>query len=196
MSPNGRSLVQLGAVALLLVVGVWLLIPTGESASMAAPAGETSGPAASASSPSPPSEPGVSEACLKCGAASCAEEQKGCSVLSGTATDGFRKGASRVQLCEEVLACVRKTGCAPGARGVGHECYCGGDDVQKCITEATPHGPCKEVIEAAGESNSPMEVGKRWGNHEFAVGAAFRRVRCEAQRCRTECFPGAKPEAR
>ncbi len=189
MSSNARTPLIVALLLAILGLGIWLMAtPSGKPPDGAA----SFPPAASASGATgqPASERGVSPSCAECEAKFCSAERGGCRESVGLAADGPRKGTARSALCEEVLACVRKTGCAPGARGVGNECYCGKDDVQKCITEATADGPCKEVIEAAAESTSPMTVGQRWGKAEFALGAAFRRVRCAGDRCRAECFPG------
>ncbi len=200
MSSRRFSPIALAGVVGLFGLGIWLILSpdgTAREAASTNPAASASGHLRHGVSPSAPSEPGVSDSCAACEAKACVNERGGCSALSGNAEDGPSKGLqSRASLCEQVLACVRKTGCAPGARGVGYECYCGNDDVQKCITQATANGPCRDVIEAAAESTSPMTVGQRWGKQEFALGAAFRRVRCAADHCRAECFPGSQPEAK
>jgi cysteine-rich repeat protein len=129
----------------------------------------------------------------------CSDLKKGCYELAGQASAGPALGLNKSELCADVMACVRRTGCSTiayaGSGGV-EACYCGaGVDISVCLS-GTPAGPCKDDIEAGAESVSPTDVGARFLDVSYAAGAALKLVaRCDQKACLSRCDPSAKADA-
>jgi cysteine-rich repeat protein len=129
----------------------------------------------------------------------CSDLEKGCYELAGTAAAGPALGLNKSDLCADVIACVRRTGCATvayaGSGGI-ESCYCGaGVDISVCLS-GTPAGPCKDDIEAGAESATPVDVGARFLDVSYATGAALKLVaRCDQKACQPQCDPSAARDA-
>ncbi|HKU40591.1 MAG TPA: hypothetical protein VJR89_20665 [Polyangiales bacterium] len=109
--------------------------------------------------------------CEKCECMSCSEAMFGCSK-SGD--------ASRDQACTMVERCAIEQQCA------GSACYCGtarfGID---CVYRA--NGPCKEIIEAAAGTTSPMRIDAMYNDPNSVLGRAGALGACRRSQCVSEC---------
>jgi len=110
--------------------------------------------------------------------------------VSAVAAGGFPAGTPKSVLCEGVLECIR----APDSMNCGangaEECFCGiGADLTACISMNNPLGPCRDIMQAAGESASAQTVSERFVDPGFALGLAISVFRCDQELCTAECFP-------
>lgn len=113
-----------------------------------------------------------------------------CSLVPGVADDGPAQGTSRAELCERVVACVRRQRCWSGDEGQAPflDCYCGSSSRSECLG-GEANGPCKEEVEWAAESIDPATVAGRGNNTAFAIGAAHLiLVNCDVPLCPDECL--------
>ena len=106
----------------------------------------------------------------------CSAEADACLNLTGEAASGPGLGLERGQLCSELRNCVQRTGCSGNTAAASREflfadpvlenCYCGtaGDD---CIDGAA-NGMCRVQVEAALETNDPVEVFQRFSGSDPA----------------------------
>ncbi len=135
--------------------------------------------------------PITSSTCQNCGATmveDCASLAAGCNVLGTTAETGpglAPLGTPRAWLCNEVLDCIRDTGCAiinP------LDCYCGNATADQCL-QGQGNGVCRHVIERGLETPLFADIEARFQNATFGGGWAIARVNCEQAFCPTQCFP-------
>jgi hypothetical protein len=101
--------------------------------------------------------------------------------VTGNATAGSAMGQPRAKLCNEVLDCVRDSGCAAGGK-LPINCYCG------AVTEAVCSsgggiGACKAVLEAGLETTDFNTITSRLGNTLYGGGKAMDRINCDQTFC-------------
>jgi hypothetical protein len=106
----------------------------------------------------------------------CNPQLSGCTELAG---------ADRA-LCEQMVACVRRTGCAHDENGDVQPCYCGDVPDDQCLGGGA-RGACKKEIEAAASSDKPMTVGTRFADTSFPVARAAYLIRCDVAVCKGVC---------
>ena len=98
-----------------------------------------------------------SPSCLSCAEANCPSELVGCSNISGIPDAGPDAGATRSQLCVEMLACYLATGCEETDPSF---CYCGtalrANNI--CLIPTTADGKCKAQVERSFEATDPNRV--------------------------------------
>lgn len=93
-------------------------------------------------------------------------------------------GAKRA-LCDTLLACVRRTGCAAVLSAT---CFCGTATPNLCATQAgVADGPCVAEEMAAAESMEPVVISARFLDPAFASGAVHNRLNCERELCLKAC---------
>ena len=149
----------------------------------------------------------TSAACLACESApgTCAPSILTCDTASGgtttatvTGSSGAAKatdpgavttpvGARKVPLCNEVLDCVRDSGCAANGNPALKSCYCGTATISQC-TSGLGNGPCKAELERALETTDFATVSQRVGNSLYGGGVAMRRIDCDQSFCDPVCF--------
>jgi cysteine-rich repeat protein len=123
----------------------------------------------------------------------CANAVSACEDATGVTAvgvPGFPAGTPKADLCEGVLECIRDADSMNcGAEGA-EACFCGiGADLTNCISMNNPTGPCRDIMQAAGESTSAQTVSERFVDPGFALGLAISVFRCDQELCSTECFP-------
>lgn len=114
-----------------------------------------------------------------------------CADLEGTAAEGPAAGTSKSQLCSELVACGRETGCGfPQPM----RCVCGDlpfDQCQETAESASVFelpGACLEEVLAAGETVQGRRVFESYIDPTTALGAAFTLLECSAAYCSDECW--------
>jgi cysteine-rich repeat protein len=111
-----------------------------------------------------------------------------CYEAAGNATQGPSLGIAKKTLCGDVVACVRGSGCAEQAEGIGLDsemCYCGVPFIE-CLEDAVD-GECKETFELAAESSEYEEVMERFSDSGYALGLGVALVRCQSEFCAADC---------
>ena len=98
-------------------------------------------------------------------------------------------GVPKAQLCNEVLDCVRDSGCAvdnsrPPFSPI--KCYCGTASVVDC-QNGLGNGVCKAEIERGLETTVFGQILQRLKSPQFGGGLAIARVDCDAQICKAPC---------
>jgi len=96
-------------------------------------------------------------------------------------------GAPKAPLCNEVLDCVRDSGCAANGNPALKNCYCGTATVQQC-NAGQGNGACKAELERALEATDFATVSQRVGNTLYGGGVAMKRVDCDQSFCDPVCF--------
>jgi hypothetical protein len=127
-----------------------------------------------------------------------------CDKLSGNAADGPKKGTPRAQLCKDLLACARRTGCYKDDSP--SPCVCGEADGtwDACEAFGSSHtvqelkGPCRSEIIAAAESTewdvirvkltNITDVTYTNGSMPTAVNSAEALLDCGAVYCTDQCY--------
>jgi hypothetical protein len=103
-----------------------------------------------------------------------------CDSVTGNAVAGPAIGVAKSTLCNEVLDCVRDSGCAAGGVSL-FNCYCGAADPTACLT--APLGACKTQLQRGLETTDFNTIVHRIGDVTFGGGKAMDRVNCEQQVC-------------
>jgi hypothetical protein len=161
-------------------------LPVEVSATPAAPAGPGTRPflaqppapesAEEAAKPARGYDPVACAACERKHIASgdC-EPDSGCDDLSG---DDKR-------LCEDLLACQRRTNC-----WVNHplDCLCGSAPGVDCAQGAA-NGACRAEIQAATKTTDPVKNGTLFFDPKFPAGRANRLIACAYDNCKSTCAP-------
>jgi hypothetical protein len=153
-----------------------------------------------------------SMACKTCEAQQCKSNEEGfydadfsklCdSFGSAIAAVGGGTGKLKKTLCENYLACARRTGCANGLFSTTNNnetaaCFCGTLSVSECQELKTSDlpGPCAiqaaEAFEVSGTS-SAQELAARAINPQYAGGMATQTLRCDLHICADECYNPCK----
>ena len=96
-------------------------------------------------------------------------------------------GAPKAPLCNEVLDCVRDSGCAANGNPALKSCYCGTASVSQC-NSGLGNGPCKAELERALEATDFATVSQRVGNSLYGGGVAMKRIDCDQSFCDPVCF--------
>ncbi|MET0790994.1 MAG: hypothetical protein ABW061_05690 [Polyangiaceae bacterium] len=108
-----------------------------------------------------------------------------CSQISGNAGAGTpAAGVPKANLCNEVLDCVRDSGCAAGNGII--KCYCGTAGTNDC-QNGLANGVCKTQIERGLETLTFAQIAQRIKNPQYGGGIAGARIDCDQQACKTEC---------
>jgi hypothetical protein len=116
------------------------------------------------------------DACGECLTASCsgplADEALRC---TGTTCDAYK-------------ACLESSGCgSPDVRA----CYCGSVDPAVCFDvfsdPSVPQGPCKTQTEQLTGLTNPLQIGTRYFDPTFPIGAVNQLVLCTNNNCSGEC---------
>lgn len=109
------------------------------------------------------------------------------SLARTPAEGGPAAGTPRNKLCQQMVACVRKTNCATNPTDPITPCLCGSASVLDCA--ADPKGPCAAEISAAAESRTFNDIQQRAADTTFAVGTAYTVLSaCDATVCPRECI--------
>jgi hypothetical protein len=88
-------------------------------------------------------------------------------------------------MCNEVLDCVRDSGCATGGNAPV-KCYCGTANATDC-QNGLANGACKAELERGLETVTFGQITQRLKNVSFGGGIAMARIDCEQTVCKTEC---------
>lgn len=128
----------------------------------------------------------TSGACFACenDPAKCQEFVDCNSVTGNAAADSAAAGTAKSALCNEVLDCVRTTGCAVGNGII--KCYCGTANAQDCQS-GHANGVCKKQLERGLEATTFAQIARHLKDPKFGGGLAMARVDCEQQVCRAQC---------
>jgi hypothetical protein len=109
----------------------------------------------------------------------------------GKATAGPKAGAQKKDLCEDVLACARKTNCAVAPDGSFDivRCVCGDVSFDDCaaMQMMMPSGACYTEIAAGAETTMLADIGLRQIDPDFGTGAAFQLIQCDKKVCAKSC---------
>ncbi len=109
-----------------------------------------------------------------------------CSTLSGNAAAGPALGTPKANLCNEVLDCVRDSGCASNGNSLIH-CYCGTANSTDCQVATSANGACKTQIERGLETTTFAQISMRLKMLQYGGGFALSRIDCDQQACKAEC---------
>jgi cysteine-rich repeat protein len=106
------------------------------------------------------------------------------------ATGGPAAGTALTDLCQALVKCARRTGCAQlNLEDPVSSCFCGTQNSVECTANA--QGPCANEVAAAAESRTFNDVQQRTGKTNFAVGMASEVLAgCDASACGRECLQG------
>jgi hypothetical protein len=143
-------------------------------------------PARPAPSASLPAHGTTSGACFACenDPAKC-QDFVDCNSLAGNAAaESPAAGSAKSALCNEVLDCVRTTGCAVGNGII--KCYCGTANAQDCQS-GHANGACKKQLERGLEGTTFLHLARHLKDPKLGGGMAMARVDCEQQVCRAQC---------
>jgi len=128
----------------------------------------------------------TSAACLSCDNQTDCADFVNCSQLSTNAAAGSpAAGVPKANLCNEVLDCVRDSGCAASGNAI-IKCYCGTASVSDC-QNGLANGACKTEIERGLETTTFNLISQRLKSLSYGGGVALARIDCEQQVCITEC---------
>jgi len=127
----------------------------------------------------------TSATCLACDNAGDCADFTNCSVLTTNAATGPAAGTAKSNLCNEVLDCVRDTGCASAGNAI-IKCYCGTANATDC-QNGLANGACKTELERGLETTTFQQIAQRLKSTIYGGGIAMARVDCEQQICKTEC---------
>jgi hypothetical protein len=83
----------------------------------------------------------------------------------------------RAQLCTDLQACVRQSGC------FDNYCFCGDDF--NCIP---PSGPCRVEVEEAAETTNAFDIDGRKSDTNYAIGRSYALDVCTMNECPSECW--------
>lgn len=91
-------------------------------------------------------------------------------------------------ICDAYDACVESSGCADvDVRA----CYCGAVDFTVCFDvfsdPSVPQGPCKTQIEQLAGTTTPIQIGTRFFDPTFPLGAVNQVLLCTSNNCSGEC---------
>lgn len=138
----------------------------------------------------------LTNACDACSLGVCNSDPSlvdDCWNLTGQAEEGPAAGTARSVLCERLRSCVRDSACHQVARtteGVEgafiENCYCGVAGEACLDSSGAANGSCKDEIEAALETEDPIEVFQRMsgGDPEFEIFSNVDRlITCEQAAC-------------
>lgn len=175
-----RNTALLVAACLAGAAGLWLVTRSSS---------DPAGPAATATSqpgePAPSAAPGDCKACKE----QRCEKRKtvllDCDRLPGNVTDGPAKGKPKREVCAAVSECIQRTRCAQG-KDV-QPCFCGdGVDEMACLA-GRAHGPCKSILEEAGQTSDPKALAERWNDPAYAIAPAVNLASCVNGPCKAFC---------
>jgi len=128
----------------------------------------------------------TSAACLACDQATECVDFVDCFQLSGSAAVGTpAAGIPKANLCNEVLDCVRDSGCASGGNAP-IKCYCGTANATDC-QNGLANGVCKAELERGLETVAFGQISQRLKNVAYGGGIAMARIDCEQTVCKSEC---------
>jgi hypothetical protein len=109
---------------------------------------------------------------------------------------GPRAGSTVQALCEDLLLCIRESGCAKG--GVAAACLCGSATADECRSDETKaNGPCKDLAKAAAhlEDLSRLDLASlRFFDESYTSGKATQLILCDVRKCGEECLNLPPPD--
>lgn len=109
-----------------------------------------------------------------------------CDIALGNAAAGSpAAGTPKAALCNEVLDCVRQTGCAANGNAPIN-CYCGTASGADCQA-GLGNGLCKTQIERGLETTAFTSISARFKNTGFGGGVALARIDCDQNACKPQC---------
>jgi len=108
------------------------------------------------------------------------------------ATAGPAVGTKKSVLCNALVACLKRTGCAQyDQSSVLKKCYCGTASAVECQEPGKPNGACSEEIAAAGEDRKFNLLTQRQNTVIYALGVASQVYGlCDGGICANECVQG------
>jgi len=128
----------------------------------------------------------TSATCLTCDLLTECIDFVNCSQLTTNAATGSpAAGVPKANLCNEVLDCVRDTGCATAGNAI-IKCYCGTANAADC-QNGLGNGVCKTEIERGLETTTFTQITQRLKSPQYGGGVALARIDCEQEACKTEC---------
>jgi len=128
----------------------------------------------------------TSPACLACDLATDCVDFVDCFQLSCNGAVGTPgAGIPKANMCNEVLDCVRDSGCASGGNAP-IKCYCGTANTTDC-SNGLANGACKAEIERGLETTVFGQISQRLKSPQFGGGIAMARIDCEQTVCKTPC---------
>jgi len=92
-------------------------------------------------------------------------------------------------LCLDWVMCARENECAFNHP---NECYCGTASQADCMG-GSANGPCIAEVEAAAGSTSPMTIGQRFMDAEYALGDGTMLLLCDRENCNPICLQDPTP---
>jgi hypothetical protein len=96
-------------------------------------------------------------------------------------------GSPKAPLCNEVLDCVRDSGCAADGQPALRSCYCGSATGPNC-NAGLGNGPCKAELERALEATDFATISQNVGKLLYGGGVAMKRIDCDNSFCPDTCF--------
>ena len=109
-----------------------------------------------------------------------------CFQLSGNGATGTPgAGIPKAQMCNEVLDCVRDSGCAAGGNAP-IKCYCGTANASDC-QNGLANGACKAELERGLETVAFAQISQRLKSPQFGGGVAMARIDCDQTACKAPC---------
>jgi cysteine-rich repeat protein len=115
--------------------------------------------------------------------AACNPASSGCTQLTGMDRT----------LCENLVSCMRMTGCPVNATGDAQPCYCGTASDLACLGGAA-NGMCRTQVEAAAKipagtpaDQIPEMVANGFADASLPLGRAANLMRCDAAACGGIC---------
>ena len=131
--------------------------------------------------------PITSAACLACenDPFTC-QDFVNCDIAVGNAAAGSpAAGTPKSNLCNEVLDCVRDSGCAANGFAPIH-CYCGSASAADCQA-GLGNGVCKPQLERGLETTAFTSISSRFKNSAYGGGVAMARIDCDQGACSSQC---------
>lgn len=104
--------------------------------------------------------------------------------------DGPGAGQTQAKVCQDLVSCARRTGCATQwLTSPILSCFCGNKSAPECQEKA--EGPCAAEVAAAAYSLNFADVASRYNKSSFPVGRANDILTgCDASACGRECLQG------
>lgn len=93
--------------------------------------------------------------------------------------------ACKSKECKDAYQCIQANRCGDPAQEEFSRCYCGDTEKTDCFMGGgTPKGACKELLEKAAKSTSPLEVGQKFYDMETDIGQAIQFANCRQSFCK------------
>lgn len=115
---------------------------------------------------------------------------------AATVPSGPGAGLSQATVCQSLVSCARRTGCASNwLTNPIFSCLCApGQSATQCQEKAM--GPCADEVAAAAYSTSFADINQRYSKTTYPVGRANDILNnCDGSACRRECLQGKEKTA-